>query len=229
MTRWSSKMPTLDIRLILPTIIASLIASLENRRYLSRSHIPRHSAMIDLLLHCYKRQRRDIFRKKLRVYPETFDALVMLLRESPVFSSMTAPNAKSVETHLAILLYRLGHYGNGASNEEVASWAGVGVGTVDCITKRTLLAIFQIDLESRTVHWPTPDEREQYKQYIESMSCAEWRNGWCMIDGTLIPIFAKPHYYGDVFYDRKSNYSFNVQTMLSDCPDLDPTAGVSSR
>ncbi|KAK9321370.1 hypothetical protein V1517DRAFT_175131 [Lipomyces orientalis] len=167
----------LDFRVILPTIISSLLANIESRRYLNRSRILRHSATTDLLLNYYKVERPDIFRNKLRVYPETFDGLVTLLKEAPVFLSMTGYNATSVEMHLAILLYRLGHYGNGASIEEVASWAGVGAGTVDCITKRTLFAIFQIDLESSAVRWPTPEEREQYKQWVEAMSCPEWRNG----------------------------------------------------
>ncbi|KAK9311332.1 hypothetical protein V1524DRAFT_50997 [Lipomyces starkeyi] len=63
-------------------------------------------------------------------------------------------------------------------------------------------------LESCAVKWPSPAEREQYKQWVEDMSCAEWRDRWYMIDGTLVSIFARPHYYGDIFFDRKSNYSF---------------------
>jgi hypothetical protein len=34
-----------------------------------------------------------------------------------------------------------------------------------------------------------------------------------MIDGTLIPIFEKPYFYGETFFDRKSNYSLNVQII----------------
>ncbi|KAK9342066.1 hypothetical protein V1522DRAFT_64322 [Lipomyces starkeyi] len=68
-------------------------------------------------------------------------------------------------------------------------------------------------LESCAVKWPSPAEREQYKQWVEDMSCAEWRDRWYMIDGTLVSIFARPHYYGDIFFDRKSNYSF-VQNSL---------------
>jgi hypothetical protein len=37
-----------------------------------------------------------------------------------------------------------------------------------------------------------------------------------MVDGTLIPLFEKPGHHGEVYFDRKSNYSLNVQV----CPHL---------
>ncbi|KAK9351170.1 hypothetical protein V1523DRAFT_33275 [Lipomyces doorenjongii] len=85
----------LDFRLMVPTIVTLLIAKLRSSRYLNRSHIPRNSATIHLLLSSYKYQRPEIFRNKLRVYPETFDELVTLLTEAPIFASMTVHNAKS--------------------------------------------------------------------------------------------------------------------------------------
>lgn len=32
-----------------------------------------------------------------------------------------------------------------------------------------------------------------------------------MVDGTLIPLFEKPGHHGEAYFDRKSNYSLNVQ------------------
>jgi hypothetical protein len=32
-----------------------------------------------------------------------------------------------------------------------------------------------------------------------------------MVDGTLVPLFEKPHHFGEGYFDRKSNYSLNVQ------------------
>ncbi|KAK9390249.1 hypothetical protein V1515DRAFT_589676 [Lipomyces mesembrius] len=72
----------------------------------------------------------------------------------------------------------------------------------------------QADLKSCAVSERLkPEEREQCKQWIEDTSCAAWTDGWCIIDGTLVPIFSKSQYYEDVFYDGKSNYSFNVPAM----------------
>ena len=34
-----------------------------------------------------------------------------------------------------------------------------------------------------------------------------------MVDGTTIPIFEKPHYFGESFYDRKAQYSINSQII----------------
>ena len=34
-----------------------------------------------------------------------------------------------------------------------------------------------------------------------------------MVDGTTIPIFEKPHYFGKSFYDRKTQYSINAQII----------------
>lgn len=41
-----------------------------------------------------------------------------------------------------------------------------------------------------------------------------WNGGWCMIDGTLVPLYSKPHYFGERFFDCKSNYSVNVQVRI---------------
>jgi hypothetical protein len=36
-----------------------------------------------------------------------------------------------------------------------------------------------------------------------------------MVDGSLVPLYARPAFYGNVFFDRKSNYSMNVQVIKS--------------
>ncbi|KAK9386351.1 hypothetical protein V1515DRAFT_154826 [Lipomyces mesembrius] len=113
-----SILSTLDYRLMLPAAIVLMIAKLQCVRYVNkRESILRSLANIDLLLNYCDDHNPKIFRKKLRVYPETFDALVSTLKEVPVFATMAARRANSIEIHLAILLYRLGHYGNGASME----------------------------------------------------------------------------------------------------------------
>ena len=34
-----------------------------------------------------------------------------------------------------------------------------------------------------------------------------------MLDGITIPIFEKPHYFGESFYDRKAQYSINARII----------------
>ena len=42
-------------------------------------------------------------------------------------------------------------------------------------------------------------------------SCCAWRNGWCFVDGTLIPLATQPVWFGESYWDRKDRYSLNVQ------------------
>jgi hypothetical protein len=37
-----------------------------------------------------------------------------------------------------------------------------------------------------------------------------------MVDGTLVPLFMRPGFFGNTWFDRKSNYSMNVQVCGSD-------------
>lgn len=46
-----------------------------------------------------------------------------------------------------------------------------------------------------------------------------------MVDGTTIPIFEKPHYYGESFYDRKSRYLINAQIMNTPNRQIDYATG----
>ena len=41
--------------------------------------------------------------------------------------------------------------------------------------------------------------------------------GW-WIDDTLVPLFVHPDFYGYILYDRKSNYSMNVQLPVLSIP-----------
>jgi hypothetical protein len=68
-------------------------------------------------------------------------------------------------------------------------------------------------LHDVAVHWPTDEDKERAKEWVESVSCAEWRDGFCMVDGTLVPLSQKLGHHGEAYFDRKSNYSSNVQVM----------------
>ena len=45
------------------------------------------------------------------------------------------------------------------------------------------------------------------------LGCQVWCNEYCMVDGTLIPLFEKPSFFGEAYFDQKSNYSLNVQLI----------------
>jgi hypothetical protein len=54
-------------------------------------------------------------------------------------------------------------------------------------------------------------KKDAAKGWVRWASCDDWEGGFCMVDGTLVPLFEKPGYHGEVYFDRKSNYSLNIQ------------------
>ncbi|KAF8805036.1 hypothetical protein BYT27DRAFT_7105658, partial [Phlegmacium glaucopus] len=40
-------------------------------------------------------------------------------------------------------------------------------------------------------------------------------DGFCIVDGTLVPLAKKPGHHGEGYFDCKSNYSLNVQVSPS--------------
>jgi hypothetical protein len=130
------------------------------------------------------------FRQNLCVSPRTFDALLTMIKNHPVFSNNSHSPQIPVCDQLAITLFRLGHDGNAASVSAVAQWAGVSSGAVVKCTWRVMVVF--LALHDVAVHWPMDEEKERAKEWVESVSCAEWRDGFCMVDGTLVPLSQKP-------------------------------------
>jgi hypothetical protein len=70
-------------------------------------------------------------------------------------------------------------------------------------------------LHDAAIRWPTEDEKEESKQWVEAVSCPEWQDGYCMVDGTPVLLSQKPGNHGEAYFDRKSNYLLNVQVSIS--------------
>ncbi|KAH8797794.1 hypothetical protein DL96DRAFT_1448945, partial [Flagelloscypha sp. PMI_526] len=149
------------------------------------------------------------FRQNLRVSPPTFDALLEKIRDDPIFASDGPHEQFPVEHQLAVALFRFGHSGNAASVESIAQWAGVSAGFVVKATRRVIVATLK--LHDDYIRWPSASEKERAKEWVEAASCAAWRDGWTLVDGTLVPLSDKPGFHGEAYFDRKSNYSLNVQ------------------
>ena len=116
-----------------------------------------------------------------------------------------------VKEQLTITLYRFGHDGNAASLQAVANWARVGKGTVTVCTRCVMTALLHVDFREEAVHFPLDLEKEAAKQWVQDHSCKAWHGGWCLVDGTLVPLYSKPHWYGESYFDCKCHYSLNVQ------------------
>ncbi|KAF8816578.1 hypothetical protein BYT27DRAFT_7220661 [Phlegmacium glaucopus] len=199
--------------------IINSIEELYKDRYTGpRRDIPKTQENLRLLLDDYHKHFPDIFRSYTRITPECFDDLVNSIKDHPVFHNNSNNPQMAVKEQVAIALYRFGHYGNAASTMKVALWAGVSYGTVRNITIRVMTALCDPRFRAAIMPWPNPEEIERAKAWVEGNSCPAWRDGWWMVDGTLVPLFQRPHHFGNTFFDRKSNYSMNVQVINR--PDL---------
>lgn len=191
------------------------LANLYQTRYQQeRRNIPKTGANLRLLLDDYRHNFPEIFRSYMRITPSCFDSLVETLCIHPFFSNNSHSMQMPVQDQVAIALYRFGHYGNAASYIKVALWAGVSWGTVSNVTMCVLTALCDPCFRAVTMLWPDAEDIDAAKSWVEEQSCPAWRNGWLMVDGTLVPLFQRPAHYGNTYYDRKSNYSFNVQVSL---------------
>jgi hypothetical protein len=218
-TSWessSSSSSSSDDRDRQPKALHILEAVLQNRYIEPRKSIPREAAIIDLCLTVYRFNFPKEFRRYARMDPATFDRLVASIADADVFQNHSSSGQQQipVEKQLFIALTRFGTYGNGAALSKIADLAGVGHGTIDLVTRRVITAIQHSDIVKQNIHWPDGEEREEAREMVhQKTGIHAFRNGWCMIDGTLIPLYQKPSWYGERFFDRKSRYSLNVQIV----------------
>lgn len=195
-------------------------------KYMKENHVlePRptnpKASQLYLLDHWADHNLRT-FRAKLRVNPTTFKQLLELLKDHHIFYNNSNSPQLPIEVQLAIYLARAGHYGNGSSVVEIATWAGVSVGLVRKATVRVMIAL--ISLHNIAIRLPTDTEKEASKQWVEdSLKCPEWRNGFVTVDGTKFPLFLRPGLHGDAWFDKNKDYSadaqvcFNIGRQLND-------------
>ncbi|KAK7442943.1 hypothetical protein VKT23_015887 [Stygiomarasmius scandens] len=147
----------------------------------------------------------------VRVTPRVFMTILDLIEDNPVFQNNSNHPQSPVEVQLAVMLYRLGRYGNGASVGDIARMAGIAEGSVENFTDRCFDAIES--LHPIFVRPLTDEEKEIEKQWIDEHLGFRglWREGYLMYDGTIVPLHAKPGLDGATYYTRKCNYGLNAQ------------------
>ncbi|KAL4061805.1 hypothetical protein V8B97DRAFT_1878714 [Scleroderma yunnanense] len=201
------------------SVILNSILSLHAYHYISDwSPIPKSNANLQLLLNDWKINHPDIFQSYVRVTPACFDLLTATLGDDPVFHNQSNIPQMPVAEQLAIALFCFGHYGNAANTMKTALWAGIGYGTVCLVTSWVMRAVCGEQFHQAALHWPDEATIECAKLWVEENSCPAWWDGWAMVDGTLVSLHARPGFYGNTWYDCKSNYSMNVQVCYSVLP-----------
>ena len=193
-------------------LVVGAVQILHSHRYLhDRSRkIRRTSHSLSLTLYHAYAHEHDEFRRELRMTPAAFDSLLQNISDDPVFYNKSINSQVDIRVQLAITLYRLGHTGNSASIKSVAKWAGCSVGLVDKCTGRVFTAILRPTFFDRLFTWPSSEDIEHAKKWVEERSCKAWRNGWCFVDGTLVNFLAKPYWYSETWFHRKCAYGTNL-------------------
>lgn len=189
--------------------VQRLVCYLLSARVLEVCPPVKKSGQVDLVLINFRSDHPDRFRKKLRVSPPVFDRLVELIEDHGIFHNNSNVPQLPIPIQLAIFLIRVGHYGNASSPEYVAQWAGVCVGTVINATYRCLIAF--LALHDQAVMFPPEEEKERAKEYVEQVTCPEWRNGFLLADGTKFALFQKPGLHGEAWFDKNKDYSIDCQ------------------
>ena len=90
----------------------------------------------------------------------------------PIFSNNANISQGPVSKQLAVALFWFGHNGNAASVKAVAQWAGLSAGTVVNCTCRVMITF--LVLHDSAIRWPSEDEKEKSKQWVETVSCYAW-------------------------------------------------------
>ncbi len=135
---------------------------------------------------------------------DTFDRLVALLAQNPIFDSTGRKPQRHVKYQLAAFLFRYGRLGT--DSLDVAQKLGIGHGTVVLYCKRVVRALRE--LRTQCLPWPGEARRTQTADTIELKSGFPMCVGTC--DGSLIRFCEEPIVDGHVYVSRKKSYSVSA-------------------
>ena len=104
---------------------------------------------------------------------------------------------------------------------KVALQFGISYGSVQNYTNRFLEAVTSPTFEASALQWASSQAKAEAMEWVERETCPSWRKGWLMVDGTLVPLFRRPAFFGNNFFDRKANYSTAVQVSTISVSESD--------
>ncbi|KAG1725681.1 hypothetical protein EDD22DRAFT_853646 [Suillus occidentalis] len=151
------------------------------------------------------------FRHKYRVSRTTFDHLVRILEENPIFKSMGRKPQRPVRYQLACFLLRYGT--RGGDSLQAAHKLGIGFGTVFLYCKRVVRALREIGMQ--VVTWGDETRQNEMTRRVLDQSGIPDCIG--MLDGSLIRLTEMPDRNGLTFICRKKFPALS-STMRNDSP-----------
>ena len=123
-----------------------------------------------LALVAYKDEDPKLFQCNLCVSPETFDALDAKIEGHPIFQNVSPNEQLQVDQQLAIVLFHFCHFGNSASVESVAQWAGCSAGMVVNATW-WIIEVFLAYHDDVIHYYLSAADKEAAKEWVEAASC----------------------------------------------------------
>lgn len=186
-------------------------------RYLFRNRRNRNRSTFfnweDCLLPHSIRFNDEEFLHHFRMSRSGFNALLNLIKYDVVFQNKPGKMKKAPASHhLLVFLYRVGREGSSASDSAIATFFGIGKGSVKNYVRRVTKALN--NLKSDVIKWPSGDDRQNLKTRIKVNYGFQKCIG--IIDGTLIILDRRPTKYGDSYFCRKQCYAINVQVICDD-------------
>jgi len=200
----------------------SALKKIKKRRYLFRNKVRKsYQSVFDIDLNEIDNEAQslpwlsdDEFLQKYRMSRESFEYLVELIQDDPVFKKpCRGPQQAPVKHQLMVLLKFLGTEGGGSSKHDMRSMFLLGCGTIAEYCDRSVQAIR--NLKDKVVKWPDSEERSIIARRIFE----EYKFPNCVrfIDGTLFPLGFQPSSEDAPDYSgRKYGYSLSTLIICDD-------------
>lgn len=184
---------------------AEVIQNISFMRYGFRSSVPKNYLWFEETLQLLDDKR---FKIMMRCTRARFNMILDLIKDNELFHGVNSNKQFTPYFQLALVMYRLGSNGTGASIAKIASLFGVGDGgTIDKVTWRVFRCI--LALEDDYVKWPSDQEKAEI--ILETSHELPHCIGY--LDGTEIPLQDKPMEDHVSYYSRKKQYSIKAQVV----------------
>lgn len=172
-------------------------------RYSYVSKVPKNLSWYEEIFPHYDEQR---FRQLVRCSRLQFELILKEISSHKVFNGKNSQKQFTVAFQLALVLFRLGSNGDGATIFKISCLFGVGDGgTIDRITARVFEAI--LSLESKYLRWPSSEER----QVLAETTMDELPYCVAYTDGSEIELAEAPTLDRDVYLSRNKVFALKLQ------------------
>jgi hypothetical protein len=193
----------------------AVLNRIKSSRYLFRSSTYRNNRkrfnLEDCLSNDSKEYTDEEFLYNFRITRDSFFLLLKEMENKKPFVKCKYRKQRPISFQLLVFLFRVGKQGACGSSIAVASYFGIGKGSVNNYVRRCISALHEI--HNDVVYWPQAEERDEMKARLTATG---FRHCVGIIDGTLIVLDSKPEKFHECYYSRKSVYALNVMIVCDD-------------